>query len=87
MIKYNKIITEKSNYFLIYLYNILFKLIYGIKINKKQLVIYVFPYKIINCLVFLKYNSITNLSSLVDIVVVDNISYNNNNRFELTYVF
>ena len=58
MIKYNKIITEKSNYFLIYLYNILFKLIYGIKINKKQLVIYVFPYKIINCLVFLKYKGI-----------------------------
>jgi NADH:ubiquinone oxidoreductase subunit C len=83
----NIVITKKSKYYLIYIYYILFSFIYGIKINKNQLIIYLFSYKLINCLIFLKYNSITNLNSLVDIVVVDNLSYINNNRFELTYVF
>lgn len=81
------IIAKKSKYIYMYLYNILYNFIYGYRINKNKLIIYVFSPKILNCLTFLKYNSITNLNSLVDIVVVDNIVSTLNNRFEITYIF
>jgi len=86
MVNLNIIITQKSKYFVIFIYYVLFSFIYGIKVNHNNLSIYIFSIKLLYCLTFLKYNSVSSLNSLVDIVVVDNIS-NIKNRFELTYIF
>lgn len=80
------IITKKTKYFLIYLFFMLYSFIYGIKINQNQLYLYVYNNKLLYSLTFLKYNSLSNLSTLVDIVVVDNIS-SNLYRFEISYIF
>ena len=82
----NIIISNKTKYFLIYFFNLLNAYIYGVKVNPNQLYLYVNSTKLLHCLTFLKYNSISNVNSLVDIVVVDNIS-NVQSRFELTYIF
>jgi hypothetical protein len=80
------ILSKKTQYFLIYLYFILYKYIYGFKLNQNQINIYILPKNLLYILTFLKYNSISNIVNLVDICSVDNI-YLNNNRFEITYVF
>lgn len=82
----NIILSNKTKYFLIYFFYILNSYIYGIKVNPNQLYLYINYTKLLHCLTFLKYNSISNLNSLVDIIVVDNIS-NSKYRFELTYIF
>jgi hypothetical protein len=86
MMNTNIIISNKTKYFLIYFFHLLHAYIYGIKVNPNQLYLYVNSTKLLHCLTFLKYNSISNVNSLVDIVVVDNIS-NVKSRFELTYIF
>ena len=87
LIKNNNIITNKSKYFVVFVYYILFSYIYGIKVNQNNLSIYIPSIKLLYCLTFLKYNSISYLNTLVDIVVVDHISLIKNNRFEISYVF
>jgi hypothetical protein len=83
----NNIITQKSKYFVIFIYYMLFSYISGIKVNQNNLSIYIPSIKLLYCLTFLKYNSISYLNTLVDIVVVDHISSIKNNRFEISYVF
>jgi NADH:ubiquinone oxidoreductase subunit C len=83
----NNIITQKSRYFIIFIYYMLFSYIYGIKVNQNNLSIYIHSTKLLYCLTFLKYNSISYLNTLVDIVVVDHLSLIKNNRFEISYVF
>ena len=83
----NIIITKKTVFFFFYVYYLLFSFIYGLKINQNQIFIYIFSTKLLYCLTFLKYNSISYLNTLVDIVVVDHISSVANNRFELSYIF
>lgn len=80
------VITKKTKYFLIYFLIVINKFIYGIKINQNQINLYILPTKLLYNLTFLKYNSISSLNSLVDIIVVDNISLTNT-RFELNYIF
>lgn len=86
MLLITNIITKKTRYFIIFLLSILYKLIYGIKLNQNQLFIYLSSNKLLFVLNFLQYNSISFFNSLVDIVVVDNISLNLY-RFEITYIF
>jgi hypothetical protein len=81
-----KILSKKTQYFLIYIYYIINIFIYGIKLNQNQIYIYILPTKLLYILTFLKYNSISNLNNLVDIIVVDNILMNKY-RFEVTYIF
>lgn len=80
------IITKKTKYFLIYFLIVISKFIYGIKINQNQLYLYIIPTKLLYNLTFLKYNSVSSLNSLVDIVVVDNIALTAT-RFEISYIF
>lgn len=87
LVKNNNIITQKSKYFIIFIYYMLYSYIYGIKVNQNNLSIYIPSIKLLYCLTFLKYNSISYLNTLVDIVVVDHISLIKNNRFEISYVF
>jgi len=87
MVNLNIIITQKSKYFIIFIYYILFSFIYGIKVNHNNLSIYIFSVKLLYCLTFLKYNSISYFNTLVDIVVVDHVSLIKNNRFEVSYIF
>lgn len=79
------ILTKKTQYYLIYLYYILNLLIIGIKLNQNQLYLYILSPKVLNILTFLRYNSITTLNHLCDIVVCDNLV--SKNRFEVTYIF
>lgn len=85
MISKNDFITKKTKYFLIFILNVLNRFIYGFKINYNQIYIFISSLKLLHCLTFMKYNTILNLHSLVDIVIVDNIS--NVNRFEINYIF
>jgi hypothetical protein len=81
----NDLLTQKTKYYIYYLYNILYSFIYGMKVNNNQINLYIKPLKILNNLIFLKYNNLICLNSLVDIAVVDYISLEN--RFEINYVF
>jgi NADH:ubiquinone oxidoreductase subunit C len=81
----NDLLTQKTKYYIYYLYNILYNFIYGMKVNNNQINLYIKPLKILNNLIFLKYNNLICLNSLVDIAVVDYISLKN--RFEINYVF
>lgn len=87
MVNFNLIIlSKKTKYFLIYIYYNLYIFLYGFKLNQNQINIYILPKNLLYILTFLKYNSVSNLINLVDIVVVDNISFNKY-RFEITYIF
>lgn len=81
----NSLLTQKTQYFTIFLVKIVKKFIYGLKVNQNQINIYISATKMLYLLTFLKNNSVSNFDKLVDIVVVDNIS--NINRFEITYFF
>jgi len=81
----NNLLTQKTQYFTIFLVKIVKKFIYGLKVNQNQINIYISATKMLYLLTFLKNNSVSNFDKLVDIVVVDNIS--NINRFEITYFF
>lgn len=79
------LLTKKTLFFLIFFKKIIKKFIYGIKINQNQISFYIVGTKLLNILLFLKNNNISNLDKLIDIVVIDNIS--NINRFEINYIF
>ncbi len=80
------IITKKTKYFLIFFLIVVNKFIYGVKINQNQLYLYLSSKKLLHNLTFLKHNSISSFNSLVDIIVVDNISLTST-RFEISYIF
>jgi NADH:ubiquinone oxidoreductase subunit C len=79
------IITKKTKYLTLIIFNILNIYIYGLKLNPNMICLYVNVTKIINILIILKKNSITRFDKLADIVVVDNVS--NLFRFEISYIF
>lgn len=78
-------ITNKTIYFMVYLGLILENYIRGVKITQDMLNITMISDKFFYSSVFFKYNTICKLTSLMDIVVVDNITLKN--RFEITYIF
>jgi archaellum biogenesis ATPase FlaH len=67
---------------------LLAKYIYGFLLKEKTLIAYTSPNTILQVITFLKSNSISALDSLLDIAVVDNISFSKDaKRFVLNYVF
>jgi len=82
MLKFSK----KTFFFLFYFIKVLHFYIKGLLISKNKVIFSIMRANLIPIVTFLKYNLIAGSSSLLDIVVVDNINYNHN-RFELTYIF
>lgn len=78
-------ITKKTKYFLIFLLNVLVEYIYGLRVHKNTIYIYLEAPKILYLLTYLKNNSILRFEKLADILIVDNLVYPS--RFELTYIF
>lgn len=73
-------------YFLIFYYSILHCFTSGFICKPRSLYI-VIDHNVLNLiLIFLRFNMISNLRLLTDIIVVDNFDLINN-RFELTYSF
>lgn len=80
------LITKRTNYYLIYLYEVFKLYIHGFLVKYNQLCLFINPCNISTLCLFLRYNSILSFSSLVDVVVVD---YPNRYpyRFEVNYFF
>jgi len=79
------ILTNKTKYMYMYIYKNLFHLFYGLKLNHNCINLYIRSNNLQYIITFLKYNSISQLSSLNDIVAVDKF-INFKHRFEITYV-
>lgn len=78
-------ITKKTKYYLTFILNVLVEYIYGLRVHKNTIYIYLEAPKILYLLTYLKNNSILRFERLADILVVDNLVYPS--RFELTYIF
>lgn len=84
-----RVFINKHIYYTYFFISVLLKkYIYGFLLREKTLSIYIFSNYIYHILTFLKYNAISNVNSLLDIAVVDNISFaKDSKRFVLNYVF
>jgi NADH-quinone oxidoreductase subunit C len=82
MLKYSK----KTFFFFIYFINILGFFLKGILVTKTIVFCNIIKFNLINVISFVKYNLLAGFSSLLDIIVVDNVNLNYN-RFEVTYLF
>lgn len=82
MIKFLK----KTFFFLFYILTILNFYLKGLLITKTKVICSIIITNLIFVISFFKYNLLAGFSSLLDIVVVDNIN-SNHNRFEVTYYF
>lgn len=80
------IIFKKTFFFLFYFTNVLHFYIKGLLISKTKVIFSIMRSNLIYIITFLKYNLLAGFSSLLDIIVVDNINLNHH-RFELTYIF
>ncbi len=80
-----EIITSKTKYYYTFINFILKKFLYGLKIRKNEIYLFIDRIKILHSLILLKNNSILLIKSLVDIVVIDNLW--TKKRFEINYVF
>jgi NADH-quinone oxidoreductase subunit C len=79
-------LNKKIVYLFFFLYKVLNWFIIGFLLKNNIIYLFIKQNKLLFCLSFLKFNSITNTNSLLDIVVNDNIN-NVLNRFEITYHF
>jgi NADH:ubiquinone oxidoreductase subunit C len=77
---------KKTFFFLFYFIKVLNYYLKGLLISKTKVILSIMRQNLIFILTFLKYNLLASFSSLLDIIVVDNIN-SNQNRFELTYIF
>jgi hypothetical protein len=68
-----EIITSKTKYYYTFINFILKKFLYGLKIRKNEIYLFIDRIKILHSLILLKNNSILLIKSLVDIVVIDNL--------------
>lgn len=82
----NKNLTNKTKYIYIYILYNLITFIKGLKLNQNHLNIYIDFKNLLYILTFLKFNTISNLLCLMDIIAIDNIN-NNEYRFKLIYSF
>lgn len=80
------IITKKTLYYLIFLYPLFIKFIYGFLVKVKTLYLYINSLNILIVLMFLKSNSLCLWDSLLDIAVIDKPS-RGFYRYELNYIF
>lgn len=79
-------LLKKTIFFLFYFLNVLNFYLKGLIIAKTKIICSVIFSNFISIIYFLKYNLLSNFSSLLDIVVVDYIN-KYYNRYELTYFF
>jgi len=80
------LIQANIKFYLIFIYSLLFRFVYGFTLKSNCLIVFVKPFYLVFLLVALKLSSITSLSALLDIVVQDNPNQRHY-RFSLTYVF
>lgn len=81
-----QIFLKKTIFFLLYFRKILFQFVSGFLIMKTKVICNILMSNLVFLVTFLKYNLLSGFSSLLDIIVTDNINLNSN-RFELTYLF
>lgn len=77
---------QKFYFFFIYFIKILRNFINGLLITNTLIILSLVKLNLISIIMFLKYNLISGFSSLLDIIVIDNINLNYH-RFEVVYVF
>jgi hypothetical protein len=77
--------TQKFSFFITYFLKILSIYLNGLLITNSLIIFYIARSNLINITMFLKYNLIASANSLLDIIAVDNMSFNQ--RFEITYIF
>jgi NADH:ubiquinone oxidoreductase subunit C len=77
---------KKTFFFLFYFTKVLNFYLKGLLITKTKVICSIIKLHLIFIITFLKYNLLAGFSSLLDIIVVDNIN-SNHNRFEVTYIF
>lgn len=80
------VFIRKFFFLFFFLLNVLNYYIKGLLIAKNLIFCYILRYNLIFIINFFKYNVILGLSSLLDIIVIDNVNLNYN-RFEITYIF
>jgi NADH:ubiquinone oxidoreductase subunit C len=79
-------LNNKMKYFLLFFAFLLKNMMQGILVKNSMLFLFLKLSKFYVSLAFLKNNTISNFSSLLDIAVVDHV-FCNGFRFELTYIF
>jgi hypothetical protein len=80
------IFIRKFFYVFYFILNVLSFYIKGLLITKNMMYCYILRFNLIFIINFFKYNVILGLSSLLDIIVIDNVNLNYN-RFEIAYIF
>ena len=78
--------TQKFSFFLTYNIKILSNYLNGVLLTNSLIIFSIARSSLISIIMFLKFNLISNCSSLLDIIVVDNLNLNSH-RFEVTYIF
>lgn len=77
---------QKSFFFLVYFIAIFGNFFKGLLLTKSIIFCSILRFNLIIVINFLKYNLLSGFSSLLDIIVVDNVNLNHN-RFEISYIF
>jgi hypothetical protein len=80
------VFIKKFFFLFFFLINVLNYYIKGLLITKNLIFCYILRYNLLFIINFFKYNLLLGLSSLLDIVVIDNVNLNYN-RFELLIFF
>ena len=82
------LVNPKINYIFLFLYKVLFSVIYCFLLKKNSVTFYTKPVNALFCVKVLRYNMLSNLQSLVDITVCDNLVYSKGIfRYQVTYFF
>ena len=77
---------QKFTFFFLYFRQILSSYIYGLLLTNSLIILSISRLNLMSIITFIKFNLIAGFSSLLDIIVVDNINLNYH-RFEVTYIF
>lgn len=80
------IFIRKFFFIFLFIFNVLSFYIKGLLITKNIIYCYILRFNLIFIVNFFKYNLLLGLSSLLDIIVIDNVNLNYN-RFEIAYIF
>lgn len=81
-------INKRIYYVYLFSFKVLFNYVFTYTLKEKTLCLNILSNCMINVVIFLKYNSVMKMHSLLDIAVIDNISLmKDSGRFVLNYVF